>query len=222
MERFPWSRALGLVLVLFLFMMFFQSIMQEPGTNGSAVLAPGPVAEISYSSFKEQARAGNVKTVIIREKDVQGEFGVAITIPGKGASASRFTTQLPSIEDPALLTLLEENQVEVHIQREEDKGFFWIFLANALPLLLLIGLWIFIMRRSQNKQMGPFGQFGQVKARLFDMFFRGESVGHISGTGLGLTIAKQAVEVHGGTISVESDEGKGSTFVVVLPYACAE
>lgn len=62
----------------------------------------------------------------------------------------------------------------------------------------------------------------QEQEKLFDMFFRGKGVGRISGTGLGLAIAKQAVEVHGGSIAVESTEGKGSTFVVVLPYVCDE
>jgi len=38
-----------------------------------------------------------------------------------------------------------------------------------------------------------------------------------SGIGLGLTIAQQLVELHGGTIQVESQEGQGATFIVTLP-----
>lgn len=62
----------------------------------------------------------------------------------------------------------------------------------------------------------------QEQSHIFDMFYRGEGVSHISGTGLGLAIARQAVEVHGGSIAVDSVEGKGSTFTVVLPYVCSE
>ena len=57
------------------------------------------------------------------------------------------------------------------------------------------------------------------QANLFQRFFRtSEATKHaIQGTGLGLTITKAIAEAHGGTISVKSGEGKGTTFVVDLP-----
>ena len=60
----------------------------------------------------------------------------------------------------------------------------------------------------------------QVK-RLFEKFFRADNVvkRQIAGTGLGLYIAKRIIEAHGGTIEVQSEEGKGTTFIVTLPFS---
>ena len=52
---------------------------------------------------------------------------------------------------------------------------------------------------------------------LFEPFHRAANVDAIAGTGLGLTIAKEAVELHGGTIMVESQSGVGTTFTVYIP-----
>ncbi len=52
---------------------------------------------------------------------------------------------------------------------------------------------------------------------LFDPFHRAENVGNIPGTGLGLTIVKNSCSIHGGSISVDSEVGKGTTFTVILP-----
>ncbi len=57
---------------------------------------------------------------------------------------------------------------------------------------------------------------------LFEPFHRATNVGTISGTGLGLVIAKHAVELHGGTMTVESAVNAGTTFHVSLPLQTAE
>lgn len=53
---------------------------------------------------------------------------------------------------------------------------------------------------------------------IFDPFYRASNVsGHIQGTGVGLASVSQVITRQGGTISVSSVEGQGSTFVVRLP-----
>ena len=60
------------------------------------------------------------------------------------------------------------------------------------------------------------------RARVFEQFVRVGDRMRTPGLGLGLYITKQLVEAHGGTISVESTLGEGSTFTVALPIATAE
>lgn len=53
--------------------------------------------------------------------------------------------------------------------------------------------------------------------RLFETFHRANNVGTIPGTGLGLSIVKKSVDLHGGTISLQSEVGLGTTFTITLP-----
>jgi len=59
---------------------------------------------------------------------------------------------------------------------------------------------------------------------IFERFYRGTQAGQstIPGTGLGLAITKEIIEKHGGSISLESEVGVGSTFTICLPVARTE
>ena len=52
---------------------------------------------------------------------------------------------------------------------------------------------------------------------IFQRFFRSDQVSDIPGTGLGLPIAKELIELHNGEVYVESEHGKGATFYVFFP-----
>jgi two-component system phosphate regulon sensor histidine kinase PhoR len=52
---------------------------------------------------------------------------------------------------------------------------------------------------------------------IFERFYKGDRARSGGGTGMGLAIAKHVVEAHGGSIRVQSEEGRGSTFSINLP-----
>ena len=65
---------------------------------------------------------------------------------------------------------------------------------------------------------GP-GIDAEARARIFDRFYRAADVSGASGSGLGLSIAKGAVEANAGRLTLESADGSGCVFRITLPKA---
>lgn len=64
------------------------------------------------------------------------------------------------------------------------------------------------------------GISGEIRSTIFNEFVRGDAA-RVSdgGSGLGLAIAKRIIEMHGGSITLESEQGRGTVFVITLPSA---
>jgi two-component system phosphate regulon sensor histidine kinase PhoR len=71
---------------------------------------------------------------------------------------------------------------------------------------------------------GGVGIAPEEQRRIFERFYRAEAIENrqIPGAGLGLTLVKHIAEAHGGSISVESQPGTGSTFTLRIPFAAHE
>ena len=63
------------------------------------------------------------------------------------------------------------------------------------------------------------GMSADEAARVFERFYRADASGKIPGTGLGMSIVREIVELHGGSVSLSSTPGAGTTVSVFLPQA---
>lgn len=77
-------------------------------------------------------------------------------------------------------------------------------------------------RRTDSKLVGVkisdtgIGLTPEQSARVFERFYRADTSGQFSGTGLGMSIVKEIVEFHGGRVSLESQYGVGTSVTLWL------
>ena len=131
-------------------------------------------AAIPYSTFLREVREGNVSRVTISGTEISGEFEEEVLLPEDPSTAApqrtpqlypRFTTTFPeAVGDPALLSLLDAQGVVVEA-RTPSTPFLGILLANVLPLVLLVGLMVWMGRRMTQGQASGLTDFGRSKAR---------------------------------------------------------
>ncbi|MHA2054252.1 MAG: ATP-binding protein [Candidatus Hodarchaeales archaeon] len=100
-------------------------------------------------------------------------------------------------------------------------------LDNAIKFSLVKNEVNVIIKRDENHLIIKVKDYGigipQAELdKIFEKFYQGKNAIRYSvrGTGLGLTLVKHSVETHGGSISVESKVGQGSTFSLFLPIKC--
>jgi len=108
-------------------------------------------AGLSYSEFLTMVERGNVVQVTIQGENISG-------LSNQGP----FKTYAP--KDPELIKLLRSKEVRITAKPEEDSNWFQVLLS-WVPMLLLIGVWIFFMRQMQVGG-GKALSFGKSRARL--------------------------------------------------------
>ena len=108
--------------------------------------------------------------------------------------------------------------------RSSIEAMFINLISNAIKYTPANGQFhVHMMKKAQHIQIEISDTGLGIEAKdiphIFEKFFRerSERTKHISGTGLGLSIVKGVVEAHRGSIHVESEAGKGTTFTILLP-----
>ena len=137
-------RNIGIWLVIGLVMLMLFNLLGPKESNET---------KISFSEFISQIESGSVLEVSIRGSQIHG---------GSDTNGS-FQTQAPNY--PALFEILDRHQVRVRVEPTDQTNLFMAILNSWLPMILIIGIWLFFMRQVQgggNKAMG----FGKIRSRI--------------------------------------------------------
>jgi ATP-dependent Zn protease len=108
-----------------------------------------PGRELKYSELLEQAERGNIREVTFYLSSSTAEVRGELRQTGE-----KFHATIPKESIPDLTKMLREKSVPIDVKQGEH-GDWLTFLLNAAPLFLLVGFWIFMMRRmTARKQSG--------------------------------------------------------------------
>jgi len=115
--------------------------------------------ELTYSDFLNNVRNGTVAEVTI-SSTAEGN-----TIQGRDVNGKEFQTF--GMPDPRLVDDLVENDVEISAEPPKQRSVILDLLINIIPVLLLVGLWVYFMRQMQGGGGGRGAMsFGKSKAKL--------------------------------------------------------
>jgi cell division protease FtsH len=114
---------------------------------------PQPEKEISYTEFLDMVDAEAIGEVVIQ--------GQALSV--SAASGHRFKVFTP--QDSDLIAILKQKGVSIQAKPPAGRGWYMSLLFSWLPMILLIGVWIFFMRKMQAGGDNPLS-FGKSRARL--------------------------------------------------------
>jgi len=142
----PFYKNIALWLLITLVMIFlFNYFNKVDQVKGKTTL--------TYSRFLELVKTDKVARVILQGEEINGEM-----TDGKG-----FKSYSPA--DPDLVKLLNDKKVEITAKPKDDSPWYTTLLVSWLPMLVLVGIWIFFMRQMQAGG-GKAMSFGKSRARL--------------------------------------------------------
>lgn len=120
----------------------------------SSLFETGPsVRELTYSQFLSEVESNNVSSVTISGNTVSGEL----------IDNQKFSTYIP--DDPEIMNILRSKNINIEAKPPVELSWWMRILSSLLPMALIIGIWIFMMRQMQgggNKVMS----FGKSQAKL--------------------------------------------------------
>ncbi|MFT5573232.1 MAG: cell division protease FtsH [Cryomorphaceae bacterium] len=121
--------------------------------------APAPdTSELKYSEFMSLITSGGVSAVVVDE----GELKIS------GESAGKTVRSVMSMQDDQLIDTLIKRKIPFEVIQAQGRSIWMSILVNTLPILLFIGVWIYLMRQMQGGGGKGAMSFGKSKAKLLN------------------------------------------------------
>ena len=141
------------------------------------------------------------------------------------ATVERVIKGMAAERHVSVITSIDESIGKVHLDEGSIKQILLNLLSNAVKFSNHSGFVYLDVKSIEPNAIridvtdSGMGIPGDDLGRIFEEFYQVNDTGrrHKAGTGLGLSLTKNFVEMHGGTIAVQSEPAKGSTFMITLP-----
>jgi len=138
------QKNIALWIVISLVFVFLFQMFNQPQTKKE---------EIVYSDFIAYLNKGQVTDVTIQGENIEGRLS-----DGK-------TFKLYAPQDPTLVSVLQKKGVRIAVKPDEGSSWYMTIIISWLPILLLVGVWIFFMKQMQAGG-GKAMSFGKSRAKL--------------------------------------------------------
>jgi len=155
--------------------------------------------ELNYREFELAAKLDLIRNVlcpIADKKNIEIEIDMDSRLTRIRADEDKFTRIMYNLVDNAIKFSYENSLVKIRARKKGD-----------LVEITVKDTGIGIKAEDQHKLFKPFSQVNSFSSKKFQ------------GTGLGLSLVKQIVNLHGGYVWFRSEQGEGSTFAFAIPIA---
>ncbi len=218
---------------------FFSMASHEFRTPLSTALAAAQILEQSPNIINDpEKRLRNLRRIQDSVKDMVQLLDDILTINRAEAGKLEFNPKLLNVEkfcrqfveemrlsagsNHELIFLYEGNSNQAYLDEKLMRSILANLLSNAIKYSpeggqIKIKLEFNLEELQLEITDQGIGISAEDKKELFEPFHRGKNVRNISGTGLGLIVTKKCVDLHSGTIKIESQLGLGTTITVTIP-----
>ncbi len=129
---------------------------------------------IPYNQFKTFLQIDKVAEVSLQAEEIKAVLRQATSVSESHPPSTLIKTYIPAFGDEELLSLLENNKVMINVKPPEKQSMFGIIIGGLLPWLLIIGFYIWFIRRLNRGGMGGVGGGSDI-SKFLDPNFLGKN-----------------------------------------------